>query len=277
MKITAIMVKKLRDRTGVGIMDCKKVLVECNGDEEKAIDILRKKGAALAEARSGRQASEGLIISRLSENRDYGSLLEVNCETDFVARGDQFQAFAAKLGEIALSIGEDCEDVNVLNQMNYDSTLTVEEKRLAVLAKIRENISIRRLVVFKAAAGSVVGSYVHRGKMGILTEVTGESNAGLGDDVAIHVAVKKPRWLNQSSIPADILEKEREIYLEHARGSGKPEFVLDRIVTGKLKKFQSEHTLLDQTYYEDDDQTVANYMKTKGVEINRFCFFQLGA
>ncbi len=276
MKITALMVKKLRDRTGVGIMDCKKVLVECDGDEEKAIEELRKKGAAMADARSSRQASEGLIVSRLSANQDFGVLLEVNCETDFVARGDAFQAFAAKLGEVALLLGEDCDDVSVLKQMEYEDGRTVEEKRLEVLSKIRENISIRRIAAFKAPAGCVVGSYVHRGKMGILTEVTGEQNGDVANDMAIHSAVKKPRWLDASSIPDDILEKEREIYMVQAQKSGKPEFILDRIVTGKIRKFSSENTLLGQSYYEDENKAVSRVLKEKNVSLNRFRLFQLG-
>ncbi len=276
MKITALMVKKLRDRTGVGIMDCKKVLVECDGDEDKAVEVLRKKGAAMADSRSGRQASEGLIVSRLSADQDFGALIEVNCETDFVARGDAFQAFAAKIGEVALSLGEDCDDAGALKQMQYEDGQTVEESRLEILSKIRENISIRRIAAFKAPAGSVVGSYVHRGKMGILTEVTGEQNGDVANDLAIHVAVKKPLWLDASAIPEEVLAKEREIYTVQAKESGKPEFIIDRIVTGKLQKFCNESTLLGQSYYEDDTKTVKSVLKEKNVSLNRFRLFQLG-
>ena len=277
MEISAIMVKQLRDRTGAGIMDCKKVLVECDGDQEKAIEVLRKKGAEMADARSGRAASEGIIVCQLSESRDCGALVEVNCETDFVSRGDVFRDFALPLAKVALEIGEDCDDVNVLSAMKLgDSGQTVEEARLEILSKIRENIFIGHLMVFKAAEGSTIGSYVHRGRMGILAEVTGGTNGELEDDLAVHIAVKKPQWLDVSQIPKDILDKERDIYLGQARETGKPEHVLDRIVEGKLKKFSSESTLLNQEYYEDEDKTVGAVLQQYNASVNRFCLLELG-
>jgi len=258
-------------------MDCKRVLVECDGDEEKAVEVLRKRGEAMADSRSGRLASDGLIVSHLSPNRDCGALLEVNCETDFVARGDEFRNFATRLGEIALSIGKNCSDLNVLNQLQFANTSqTVEEKRLEVLARIRENIAIRRFVVYRAQSNTVVGSYVHRGKMGILTELSGRRNSAQADDLAIHIAVKKPRWLDEESIPAQTLAKEKEIYLAQAREGGKPEFVMDRIVAGKVRKFVSESTLVGQSYYEDDAITVKTHLKNINTEVRRFTLFQLG-
>ena len=277
MEISATMVKQLRDQTGAGIMDCKKVLVECDGDQQKAIEALRKKGAELADARAGRAASEGLIVCKISDNRDMGALVEVNCETDFVSRGDEFRNFAVPLGALALSIGTDCDDISVFTQMAFNNAgQTVEEARLEIVGKIRENIAVRRVVVFKAAPGNIIGSYVHRERIGILTEISGESNTEFADDLAVHVAVMKPQWLDVGNIPADVIDKEKEIYLDQARTSGKPEHILDKIVDGKIKKFSNEHTLLNQAYYEDEEKTVATVLKENDSSAARFCLIELG-
>ena len=277
MEITAIMVKQLRDRTGAGIMDCKKVLVECDGDQEMAVEVLRKKGAELAASRSGRAVSEGLIICEMSDSRDCGALVEVNCETDFVSRGDEFRAFAKPLARIALKIDEDCNDVNVLNALSFDSTgKTVEEARLEILSKIRENITVSKVAVFKASEGAIVGSYVHRERMGIMVEIAGGADSEVADDLAVHIAVKKPQWLDVKDIPAETIAKEREIYLEQARASGKPDHILDRIVDGKISKFSKDNTLVNQPYYEDEDKTVGSLLNESGSLAKRFCLIELG-
>lgn len=277
LEITAIMVKQLRDRTGAGIMDCKKVLVECDGDQDKAVELLRKKGAEMAASRSGRAASEGLIVCELSESRHCGALVEVNCETDFVSRGEAFRAFAEPLAGIALEIDADCEDVKVLNALPFDdSGKTVEDARLEILSKIRENITVSRVVVFKASEGAIIGSYVHRERIGIMLEIKGDAGVEVADDLAVHIAVKKPRWLDVDAIPAQTIEKERDIYAEQARGSGKPEHILERIVDGKIKKFSKDSTLLNQPYYEDEDKTVGALLGESGSSANRFCMIDLG-
>ena len=277
MEITAIMVKQLRDRTGAGIMDCKKVLVECDGDQEKAVEVLRKKGAEMAASRSGRAASEGLIICEMSDSRDCGALVEVNCETDFVSRGDEFRAFAKPLARIALEIGEDCDDVNVLNALPFDSSgKTVEEARLEILSKIRENITVSTVAVLKASEGAIIGSYVHRERMGIMVEIAGGADSEVADDLAVHIAVKKPQWLDVKDIPAETIGKEREIYLEQARASGKPDHILDRIVDGKIKKFSKDNTLVNQPYYEDEDKTVSSLLNESGSSAKRFRLIELG-
>ncbi len=277
MEITAVMVKQLRDRTGAGMMDCKKVLVECDGDQDKAVEILRKKGVEMAASRSGRAASEGLIVCAMSDSRDCGALVEVNCETDFVSRGDVFRAFAEPLADIALGIGEDCVDVDVLNGLSFDdSGKSVEEMRLEVLSKIRENITVSRVVVFKASEGAIVGSYVHRERLGIMVEIAGGAGSDVADDIAVHVAVKKPQWLDVEDIPSETIEKERDIYLEQARGSGKPDHILDRIVDGKIGKFSKDNTLVNQPYYEDEDKTVGSLLKESDSSAKRFCLINLG-
>ena len=277
LEITAVMVKQLRDRTGAGMMDCKKVLVECDGDQDKAVEILRKKGAEVAASRSGRAASEGMIVCAMSDSRDCGALVEVNCETDFVARSDEFRTFAETLAGIALGIAEDCDDINILNALSFDdSGKTVEDMRLEVLSKIRENITVSRVVVFKASEGAIVGSYVHRERLGVMVEITDRAGSEIADDLAVHVAVKKPQWLDVDDIPAQTIEKERDIYLEQARASGKPDHILDRIVDGKIGKFSKDNTLVNQPYYEDEDKTVGSWLKESDSSAKRFCLINLG-
>ena len=277
MEISAVMVKQLRDRTGAGIMDCKKVLAECGGDQEKAIELLRIKGAQKAESRSDRTATEGIIVCQVSSERDCGALVEINSETDFVSRGDVFRSFALPLAGIALSIGKDCDDLNVLNELPFDeSGQTVEQARQEMLLKISENISIRRLAVIKAAEGSRIGSYVHRERLGILTEVSGGGDGTIEDSVAVHIAVMKPQWVGVDDIPADIIESERQVYLAQAKETGKPEFVLQKIVDGKISKFSKENTLLNQQYYDDEEKTVSTVLKEQGASVTRFCLMDLG-
>ena len=277
MEISAVMVKQLRDRTGAGIMDCKKVLAECGGDQEKAIELLRIKGAQKAESRSDRTATEGIIVCQVSSERDCGALVEINSETDFVSRGDVFRSFALPLAGIALSIGKDCDDLNVLNELPFDeSGQTVEQARQEMLLKISENISIRRLAVIKAAEGSRIGSYVHRERLGILTEVSGGGDGAIEDSVAVHIAVMKPQWVGVDDIPADIIESERQVYLAQAKETGKPEFVLQKIVDGKISKFSKENTLLNQQYYDDEEKTVSTVLKEQGASVSRFCLMDLG-
>lgn len=277
MEISAVMVKQLRDRTGAGIMDCKKVLAECGGDQEKAIELLRIKGAQKAESRSDRTATEGIIVCQVSSERDCGALVEINSETDFVSRGDVFRSFALPLAGIALSIGKDCDDLNVLNELPFDeSGQTVEQARQEMLLKISENISIRRLAVIKAAEGSRIGSYVHRERLGILTEVSGGGDGAIEDSVAVHIAVMKPQWVGVDNIPADIIESERQVYLAQAKETGKPEFVLQKIVDGKISKFSKENTLLNQQYYDDEEKTVSTVLKEQGASVTRFCLMDLG-
>ena len=252
------MVKQLRDLTGAGVMDCKNILVECDGDQEKAIAALRKKGAQMADSRAGRTASEGLIVCKVSESGSIGALVEVSCETDFVSRGDVFRDFAVPLGDLALSIGEDCDDVEVLKALPFgDSGSTVEDMRLEVLSKIRENINVQRMAVFKAGENARIGSYVHRGRIGVMIEVIGDAGGSIGDDMAIHVAVMKPGWVSAEEIPESVLAKEREI-------------------SGEIKKFTDERVMLSQPYYEDEDKSVETVLKEANASIRRFCRLAIG-
>ena len=276
MEISAVMVKQLRDRTGAGIMDCKKVLAECGGDQEKAIELLRIKGAQKAESRADRAATEGIIVCQVSPERDCGALVEINSETDFVSRGEVFRAFALPLAGIALTIGKDCDDLEELNKLAFDdSGQTVEQALQEMLLKISENISIRRMKVFKAVAGSRIGSYVHRERLGILTELAG-GNGGIEDNIAVHVAVMKPNWVDVDHIPGDVLDEERRMFMAQAQETGKPEFVLQKIVDGKINKFSKDHTLLNQQYYDDEEKTVGTVVKENNATVTRFCLMELG-
>ena len=277
MEITAVMVKELREMTGAGIMDCKKVLAECGGDQEKAIELLRIKGAQKAESRAGRTATEGIVVCQVSPKRDCGALVEINSETDFVSRGEVFRAFALPLAGIALSIGEDCEDLNVLNGLPFDNSgKTVEDARQEMLLKISENISIRRVTVIRAANGSKIGSYVHRERLGVMVEIAGGDSDSIADSMAVHVAVMKPNWVDVDDIPADVIEGERRIYLSQAQETGKPEFVLQKIVDGKINKFSNENTLMNQPYYDDEDKKVSTLLKEVGASVTRFYLMDLG-
>jgi len=271
------MVKELRNATGAGIMDCKKVLTECGGDQEKAIELLRIKGAQKAESRADRAATEGIIVCQVSAERDCGALVEINSETDFVSRGEVFRAFALPLAGIALKIARDCDDLDVLNHLPFDdSGQTVEQARQAMLLKISENISIRRMAVFKAKAGSKIGHYVHRERLGILTEVSGDDLNGIEDNIAVHVAVMKPTWIDVDHIPTDVIERERALFLAQAQETGKPEFVLQKIVDGKINKFCNENTLVNQPYDNDEEKTAATILKENNASVSRFTLMELG-
>ena len=272
------MVKQLRDRTGRGDHGfAKRYWPNVAAIRKKQSNCWRIKGAQKAESRSVRTATEGIIVCQVSSERDCGALVEINSETDFVSRGDVFRSFALPLAGIALSIGKDCDDLSVLNELPFDeSGQTVEQARQEMLLKISENISIRRLAVIKAAEGSRIGSYVHRERLGILTEVSGGGDGAIEDSVAVHIAVMKPQWVGVDDIPADIIESERQVYLAQAKETGKPEFVLQKIVDGKISKFSKENTLLNQQYYDDEEKTVSTVLKEQGASVTRFCLMDLG-
>ncbi len=277
MEISAVMVKQLRERTGAGIMDCKKVLAECGGDQEKAIELLRIKGAQKAESRADRTATEGIVVCQVSQNRDCGAMVEINSETDFVSRGEVFRAFALPLAGIALEIDQDCDDLSRLNELQFDdSGKTVEQARQEMLLKISENISIRRMAVFKAKDGNRIGSYTHRERLGILTEVAGGEAGSIEDSMAVHIAVMKPKWVDIDAIPKNVLDEERRVYLAQAQETGKPDFVLQKIVDGKISKFSKENTLSNQPYYDDEDKSVGEVLKAHDASVVRFALMDLG-
>ncbi len=250
--ITAAMVKDLRASTGAGMMDCKKALVEAEGNEEKAIEILRKKGLAKAAQKADRNAAEGRIKINITPDFKKGSMVEVNCETDFVAKTDEFIEFT---DEIATTINaNDIADVEALNKTSFGEG-TFEEELKAKIAKIGENIVLRRMATIKAPENGIVNGYIHAGgKVGVLVAAAcdkAETCEAIKDtlkDIAMHAAAMKPAYLNPESVPAEVLEKEKEIATAQLLKEGKPEKVIEKIIPGKIKRFYQDNCLTEQEF-----------------------------
>jgi elongation factor Ts len=270
--ITASAVKDLREKTGVGMMEAKKALEEAGGDFEKAVDILRKKGLSAAAKKATRVASEGMIASSVLNNGKTGVLIEVNSETDFVAKNEDFQGFARSLADAIAN--QKPSDVAALSQMTVNGE-NVEAKRNALVQKIGENISIRRFVCFDTAGSIAV--YLHGNRIGVMVDYTG-GDEQLGKDLAMHIAAANPVFLSRESVPSDVLDRERAVYEGQAKESGKPAAVIGRIVEGKLEKFYSDSCLVDQVYIKDPDGKlkIKDLLKNSGGNITRFVRYQLG-
>jgi len=270
MAITAADVKKLREISGAGMMDCKKALGETDGDIDAAVDFLRKKGLSAASKKAGRVAAEGVVVA-VSEG-NVGVVLEVNAETDFVSKNDQFISFVNAIA--ALIIKENPADVEALKALAFDAELNVEQALSQLIATIGENMTIRRFSRVEVDAG-VVASYVHGGgKIGVLIGIEGDVDAGLARGVAMHVAAANPRFIARADVDAESAERERAVLSERAIASGKPEAIVDKIVTGQMNKFYSEVCLLEQDFVMDTDQKVGKALgNAKPVAMFRF---QLG-
>jgi elongation factor Ts len=276
MGISAAEVKELRERTGAGMLDCKKALEETGGDMEAAIDLLRSKGAAKAAKRAGRAASEGTLASHVENG--VGALVELNCETDFVARTDDFRALARQLAEHVAEHSTDLDGAAggeaVLDQPLMSDGPSVGDVVTDVAAKTGERIVVHRVARFQAESGRV-GSYIHMtGKIGVLVELGGAADEGLARDVAMHVAAARPLAVSGSEIPPEVVERERAVYQEQVRQEGKPENIQAKIVEGKLQKFYKEQALMDQPFVKDPDRTVGQLVGEVGVR--RFVRFELG-
>jgi elongation factor Ts len=276
MGISAAEVKELRERTGAGMLDCKKALEETGGDMEAAIDLLRSKGAAKAAKRAGRAATEGTLASHVENG--VGALVELNCETDFVARTDDFRALARRLAEHVAEHSTDLDGAAggeaVLDQPLMSDGPLLGDVVTDVAAKTGERIVVHRVARFQAESGRV-GSYIHMtGKIGVLVELGGAADEGLARDVAMHVAAARPLAVSGSEIPPDVVERERAVYLEQVRQEGKPENIQAKIVEGKLQRFYKEQALLDQPFVKDPDRTIGQLVGEVGVR--RFVRFELG-
>ena len=271
MAITAALVKELRDTTGAGMMDAKKALTETNGDMEAAIDWLRTKGLAKAAKKSGRTAAEGLVAVKVEGNR--GVAVEVNAETDFVAKNAEFQGMVAQIAGAAVSAA----DLDALNAADLGGK-TVAETITAKIATIGENMSLRRMA---AVEGDVVVSYVHNaagdgmGKIGVLVAMKGGDEA-FGKQVAMHIAAANPASLSEADLDPAVVEKERNVQIEIARESGKPEAVIEKMIVGRMQKFLAEVTLLGQNFVINPDLTVAAAAKEAGAEILSFVRLEVG-
>jgi len=272
MNITADAVKQLRERTGAGMMECKKALVETKGDLDAAADLMRKQGLAKADKKASRVAAEGVVMAEKSADAKTAALVEVNCETDFVAREADFRSFAQ--GVAALALTSKPASLEALLGAKLPSGETVEEKRRALIAKIGENISVRRFTVLSAT--DHLGAYVHGTRIGALVAVKG-GDAALAHDLAMHVAASNPKYLNQAQIPADVVAKERAILTEQAQGEGKPPEIVAKMVEGRLRKSLGEITLAGQAFVKDPDVTIEKLLKGAKAEVVAYERFEVGA
>ena len=275
MSISAADVKRLREATGVGMMDCKKALVEANGDFDAAIDFLRKKGQKVAAKRADREAKEGLIVAVVSDDHSTGVIVEVNCETDFVARGDEFSSFATNIANLILA--KNPGNLDELNALPYNGSDTVESATLTLTGKVGEKVDVRRFETMATPDGTIV-PYIHPGsRLGVLVEMTGNGNTEeAGRDVAMQVAALNPVATNSDEVPADLREKELEIAREAARNEGKPDNIVERIAEGKLQRYFKDHVLIEQPFVKDSSISVKEMLKQAGVEVKRFLRFGLG-
>lgn len=274
MAVTADMVKELRERTGLGMMECKKALVETDGDIELAIENMRKSGQAKAAKKAGRTAAEGVVVAKVSGDGKTGILLEINSETDFVARDANFTAFANQVADRVLATQE--TDVAKLLASAYEegAAATVEEARQALVQKIGENIQVRRAYKVEAPEG-VVGSYVHSGKIGVLT-VLKAGNEELGKDICMHIAASNPLVVSSDQVDQATLEKEREIYTAQAADSGKPADIVAKMVEGRISKFLKEVSLVDQPFVKDPETTVGKLAQKAGAGVVSFIRIEVG-
>jgi len=274
--ISAKDVKRLRDTTGVGMMDCKKALEEANGDFDAAIELLRKKGQKVADKRAEREASEGVITVATTDDHSVGVIAEVNSETDFVARNDDFIGYADKITDLILD--ERPADLDALHALDFEGGRTVGQSVTDMTGKIGEKIEVSRFEIVEAAAGNQIVTYVHPGaKLGVLVEMKGEGDAeDAGRDVAMQVAAMNPIAATRDDVPEDVKQKELEIGREAARNEGKPDHILDRIATGKLERFYKDNVLVDQPFVKDSSMTVAEMLKKNGFEIVRYVRYALG-
>ncbi len=275
MTIKAADVKKLREATGVGMMDCKKALQEANGDLEAAVDILRKKGQKVAEKRASREANEGLVAAALSDDGKQGVLLELNCETDFVARNEAFGNLAGALVQVALD--KALASTEALHAADFAAGQTVEEALIEATGKIGEKIAVRRVALLESEDGRIV-SYIHPGsRLGVLVEMHGDGEVeSAGTDVAMQVAAMNPVATAKDDVPESVKEKELEIARESARNEGKPDHIIDRIAHGKLERYFKDHVLVEQPFVKDSSMTVKVMLQNAGAGVRQFVRFALG-
>jgi len=270
MAVTASMVKELRQRTGAGMMECKKALVETNGDIEAGIEFLRKSGLAQADKKSSRVAAEGQVVLASNDDNSEAVLVEVNSETDFVAKDDNFLAFSKAVAGNALA--SDSDDVEALMASDLNGA-SLEIARQALVSKIGENIQVRRIA--RMSNGSNIGAYVHGGRIGVLVELEGGEN-DVARDIAMHIAALNPEFIDVDDVPADVLEKEKQFLISQAADSGKPAEIIEKMVTGRMRKHISAITLLGQPFVKDGDVTVAKLLEQNGASVKGFIRLEVG-
>jgi elongation factor Ts len=268
--ITASQVKELRERTGSGMMECKKALVETDGDIDAAAELMRKSGAAKADKKAGRVAADGAIKLLVSEDGQSAVILEINSETDFVAKDDNFQAFADQV--LAVIAQQQPESVEQLASLQLESGQSVEEARQALIAKVGENIQVRRFQ--RVQSDAAIASYSHGARIGVLVDSTADKD--LARDIAMHIAAVNPQFVDQGAIPAEFVEKEKGILIAQAESSGKPPEIIEKMIQGRLDKFLAEVTLMGQPFVKDPDQKVSKLLATAGAEVKGFIRYEVG-
>jgi len=271
MAITAATVKELRERTGAGMMDCKKALQETDGDIEKAIENMRKSGMAKAAKKAGRVAAEGLLVIKQNEETGQLAITEINAETDFVTKDDSFKDFCEQVIDCILA--NQPADIDSLMGCNIGEQ-TVEETRQQLVAKIGENTSVRRFTLMDSAQG-ILGSYLHGIRIGVIVELDG-GDESLAKDIAMHIAASNPTCIAEEDVPQDILAKEKEILVAQAEESGKPAEIIEKMIGGRINKFLKEITLLGQPFVKDPDQTVSKLLESAGASVKRFIRYEVG-
>ena len=269
MTITASMVKELRERTGAGMMECKKALVETNGDLDAAAEALRKSGQAKADKKAGRVAADGRVVVKSTGGQ--AVIAEINSETDFVAKDENFIGFAEAVAATALTSG--VTDVAALAAQSIAANSTVEAARTELVTKVGENISVRRVAILKG--DGPIGHYTHGARIGTVVVLEGGDEA-LARDIAMHIAATNPLCIDETGVPAETLERERRIFTEQAEASGKPPEIIEKMVTGRIAKFLKEITLVGQPFVKDPDVTVAKLLKDAGAKVVSFVRFEVG-
>lgn len=271
MRITAVLVKELRERTGAGMMECKKALVAVDGDLEAAVARLRKSGQAKADKKSGRITAQGLV--GIATRADMGAMVEVNCETDFVAKEDSFKGFVQGLATSVLEHSPPGVEALLAVVIEDDGT-SVEQRRRELISQLGENITVRRLVVLRSNGGTL-GAYSHGGRIGVLVDLDG-GDAAVGKDLAMHVAASRPIAISEADLPAEVLEKEREILRAQIADSGKPAEIQNKIVKGRLDKYLREVTLLGQPFVKDPELSVEKYLDSVSASVRSMARFEVG-
>ena len=269
MSVTASMVKELRERTGAGMMECKKALVATNGDLDAAAEELRKSGQAKADKKSSRVAADGRIV--VSQDAGKAAIVEVNSETDFVAKDENFVAFAEAVAAAALAFGT--TDVAALAAQSIDGETSVEEARTELVTKVGENIAVRRAAIVES--GGPIGHYTHGARIGAVVALDGGDEA-LARDIAMHVAAINPLCVDETQVPAETLERERRIFSEQAEASGKPPEIIEKMVTGRIAKYLKEITLVGQPFVKDPDVSVGKLLKAANASVSSFVRFEVG-
>lgn len=275
MEIKASMVKELRERTGAGMMECKKVLVDADGDIEKAIELLRTQGQVKAEKKSGRIAAEGLVIQKISTDAKKVAMVEINCETDFVTKQNDFIEYSEHVAQFVLE--KELTHIDQLMQSRYPDPNTIEmsfeDKRKTLISKIGENIAVRRIILVKTEVK--VAAYLHGVRIGVIVEYEGGDET-LGKDIAMHVAASRPLCLSQEQVSVELIAKEKEIYIAQAQDSGKAPEIIEKMVAGKLSKFIAEITLLGQPFVKEPDLTIEKLLQKKKAKVKQFIRFEVG-